>query len=201
MVCARCASHPPHFDHARACALYEGAVRHIVHALKYRGHQSLGRPLGALMRETGRVWLAEADAVVPVPLHPWRRLRRGFNQADVLACALGRPVWRPLVRRRLGTPQARLSGDHRRRNVHGAYALALSAGWIARGRPRTVVLVDDVMTTGATLDACSELLRDAGVEWIGALTVARAAHAIAAAGEATPPHRPLPAPRPWILPR
>lgn len=200
-VCARCRAHPPHFDHARACGLYEGTLRHIVHALKYRGHQSLGPPLGALMREAARDWLMHADVVVPVPLHPWRRLCRGFNQADILAGALERPVWRALRRRRLGAPQATLSGEERLTNVRGAYGLSHSTGRIARARPRAVVLVDDVMTTGATLDACSRILRDVGVEWIAALTVARAAHFSAPAGEAAPRLRPQREPRLLTLPR
>jgi ComF family protein len=180
-------AHPPHFDLARAFGLYEGALREIVHALKYRGHRSLGAPLGGLMEKTDRGLLAGADAVVPVPLHPWRHFRRGFNQADDLAQALGRPVWRPLRRRTLGVPQARLSGHQRRTNVQTAYCLfRLRAGAPAR-RPRYVVLIDDVMTTGATLDACSRVLREGGVEWIGALTLARAA--ASASGGAT--RRPL----------
>ena len=175
--CARCVALPPQFDLARAFGLYEGALREIVHALKYRSHRSLGRPLGALMKSTDRGLLAAADVVVPVPLHPWRHLRRGFNQADELAQALGRPVWRPLRRRTLGVPQAKLRGDQRRTNVQTAYSVSpLRAGAIT-GRPRYVVLIDDVMTTGATLDACSRALREGGVEWIGALTLARAANA------------------------
>jgi ComF family protein len=173
--CPRCVAHPPHFDLARAFGLYEGALREIVHALKYRGHRSLAAPLGALMEETGRGLLEGADAVVPVPLHPWRHLRRGFNQADELAQALGRRVWRPLRRRSLRVPQARLSGHQRWTNVRTAYGLfRLRAGAPAR-RPKYVVLIDDVMTTGATLDACSRMLREGGVEWIAALTLARAA--------------------------
>lgn len=147
------------------------------------------------MREAGREWLMHADVVVPVPLHPWRRLRRGFNQADILACALGRPVWRALSRRRLGATQATLTGDERRANVRGAYGVSRSADSITRARPRAVVLVDDVMTTGATLDACSQVLRDTGVEWIAALTVARAAHLSVPSGEATPRLRPPRGPR------
>jgi ComF family protein len=172
--CSRCVAHPPQFDLARAFGLYEGALREIVHALKYRGHRSLGPPLGALMKSADAGLLAGADAVVPVPLHPWRHWRRGFNQADELAQALGRRIWRPLRRRTLGLPQARLSGERRRTNVQTAYCVSsLRAGAIAR-RPRYVVLIDDVMTTGATLDACSRALREGGVEWIGALTLARA---------------------------
>jgi len=126
------------------------------------------------MRHAGDGLLVGADAVVPVPLHPWRRLRRGFNQADELAMAVGWPVWRPLKRWSLRVPQAGLSADDRRTNVVGAYELSRVRAGRRIGRPRRVVLIDDVMTTGATLDACSRVLRAEGVEWIGALTVARA---------------------------
>lgn len=138
--------------------------------------------------------LAGADAVVPVPLHPWRHFRRGFNQADELAQALGRPVWRPLHRRTLGVPQARLSGDQRRTNVQTAYSLSRVRAGAPLGRPTYVVLIDDVMTTGATLDACSRVLREGGVEWIGALTLARAANAAPSGATRLPP--PLRAPDP-----
>jgi ComF family protein len=200
-VCARCQAHPPHYDQARAYGLYEGSLRHIVHALKYRGHQSLGAPLGILMREAGRDLLDHADVVIPVPLHPWRRLRRGFNQADTLACALGRPVQRPLVRRRLGPPQMTLGSERRRTNVSDAYGLSMAWTWTRRTCPHTVVLVDDVMTTGATLDACSRVLREAGVEWIAALTAARAVTTTAVSDEATRPPQPPRARRPSSLPR
>lgn len=185
--CTRCVAHPPQFDFARAFGLYEGALREIVHALKYRGHRSLAVPLSALMEKADMELLAGADAVVPVPLHPWRQLRRGFNQAEELAQGLGRPVWRPLRRRTLGVPQAKLSGDQRRTNVHGAYGVSRLRVRARSRRPKHVVLVDDVMTTGATLDACSRVLREAGVEWIGALTVARAATIFASGGVARQP--------------
>jgi len=187
--CARCLAHRPHFDRARAFGLYEGPLRQIIHALKYRGHQSLGVPLSALLRQAAGGLLGDVDAVVPVPLHPWRRLRRGFNQAEALARGLGRPVWHPLRRGSLGVPQAGLRGDLRHANVRGAYRLSRRAG-AAASRPRRVVLVDDVMTTGATLEACSVVLREAGVEWIGALTVARASALSAPTGATLPPRPP-----------
>ena len=186
-------AHPPQFDLARAFGLYEGALREIVHALKYRGHQSLGAPLGALMKTAGSALLAQADAVVPVPLHPWRQWRRGFNQADELAQALGRPVWRPLRRRSLGVPQAKLSGEQRRTNVRTAYGVSRARAGATSKRPKYVVLIDDVMTTGATLDACSRALREGGVEWVAALTLGRAASSAASAGATQrppPPHAP-----------
>jgi len=172
-VCAHCwsAIHPtPPTELARAAGIYEGSLRNIVHALKYGGHASLARPLGALMRDAAGDWLDDA-AVVPVPLHPWRSIRRGFNQADLLACELGRPVWRALRRTRLGRPQAGLHAAERRANVSCLYAMRRVR---SRHIPPTVILVDDVLTTGATADACTRVLLEAGVQQVRVLTVARA---------------------------
>jgi ComF family protein len=169
---------------ARSAGRYEGALRAIVHAFKYRGCRYLATPLGRRVREGAADLLDGADAVVPVPLHPWRAFRRGFNQSDDLARQLGRPVWRPLVRVRLGPPQAGVPAARRHANVRGAFRttpigplLALGHGWTRRLAGRSVVLVDDVMTTGATLDACARVLRAAGVSDVRAVTVARAAAA------------------------
>jgi ComF family protein len=121
--------------------------------------------------------LDDADASVPVPLHPWRRVRRGFNQADDLACLLGAPILRVLWRGRATAPQTGLSAAARRRNVRHAFGLSpfLSD---ERGRRllegRVIVLVDDVRTTGATLDACAATLKGAGAREVRALTMARA---------------------------
>ena len=115
--------------------------------------------------------------MVPVPLHPWRRLYRGFNQAADLAAALPLPVVHALWRRRMTAPQTGLSAGGRRRNVRGAFRLSpllrrrVMQTMIAN---RIVVLVDDVRTTGATLDACAHVLKDAGAKEVRALTVARA---------------------------
>jgi ComF family protein len=114
---------------------------------------------------------------VPVPLHPWRRLHRGFNQAADLAAALPVPVVHALWRWRLTSPQTGLAAAARRRNVRGAFRLSpvLRRGVIqSMIAGRIVVIVDDVRTTGATLDACAHVLRDAGAKEVRALTVARA---------------------------
>lgn len=180
-VCLACWSSirsAPHTSDARAAGLYEGPLRHIIHALKYRGQASIARPLGALMRQAAGDWLDDAT-VVPVPLHPWRSLRRGFNQADLLACTLERPVWRALRRHRLGRPQAGLHADERRANVADVYVLRRLR---RRLIPPTVVLVDDVMTTGATADACARVLKEAGVQRVLVLTAARAVRAAGTSG-------------------
>ena len=177
-MCPACRRRPPSaVDVARSAGEYDGALRHIIHAFKYDARRSLASPLGELLCEAGGDLLKEASCVVPVPLHPWRRLYRGFNQAADLAGALPLPVVHALWRRRMTAPQTGLSAGGRRRNVRGAFRLSpllrrrVMQTMIAN---RIVVLVDDVRTTGATLDACAHVLKDAGAKEVRALTVARA---------------------------
>jgi ComF family protein len=169
--------HTSVIDIGRSACDYDGAVRDIVHAFKYEGRRSLASPLGALMRDAGRDLLDEATCAVPVPLHPWRRLHRGFNQAADLASTLNLPVVRALWRRRMTPPQTGLTAGARRRNVRGAFHLSpLVSGRAIQSMlaGQIVILVDDVRTTGATLDACAWVLKDAGAREVRALTVARA---------------------------
>jgi len=175
--CPRCRRAPTSVDAARAAGHYEGTLRAILHAFKYDGRRRLARPLSALMIEAGAQLLHGADGVVPVPLHPWRRARRGFNQAEELARHLGVPIRPVLWRVRATAPQTALDAKARRRNLFGAFRL--SPFLTSRRRQqwlegRTIVLVDDVRTTGATLDACAAALKAAGAEEVRALTAARA---------------------------
>jgi len=161
-------------DHAAAIGEYDGCLRDIIHALKYEGRRSIAPPLGALMRSAGAELLRDADVVVPVPLHPRRERSRGFNQAEDLARTLGVPV-RPLLRRvRYTTSQIELPKDERQRNVRDAFTLADKPKGLS---PHVVVLVDDVATTGATLEACAAVLKAAGAKEVRALTAARVATA------------------------
>jgi ComF family protein len=156
---------------------YDGSLRNIVHAFKYEGRRSLAAPLAALMRARGVDVLRGADCVVPVPLHAWRRLQRGFNQASDLARHLDRPVLHALWRSRYTVPQTDLDVAERRRNVRRAFRVSplLSARAHARFIDgRVVVLIDDVRTTGATLAACARVLKEAGAREVRVLTVARA---------------------------
>ncbi len=176
--CAACRRHAGAVDAGRAAGDYEGALRGILHAFKYDGRRSLGRRLGDLMRSAGTDVLCDAHCVVPVPLHPWRRFRRGFNQATDLAARLDLPVAQVLWRARSTAPQAGLTAAARRRNVRGAFQLSPLCSRRARESllvDRIVVLVDDVRTTGATLDACAAVLKDVGAREVRALTAARAA--------------------------
>jgi ComF family protein len=159
-------------DRARAIGAYDGALRDIIHVLKYDARRRVAGRLGELMREHADGLLRDADLVVPVPLHRTRERQRGFNQAAALAAALGPPV-RAVLRRTRATPsQAALPATDRHANVRGAFAPAPGIGEV---RDRVVVLIDDVCTTGATLDACARVLKAAGACEVRALTVARVA--------------------------
>ena len=174
-LCAQCRKGGSSVDRARAVGAYEGVLREIIHALKYERRQSLARPLAALMQSRGAALLEQADCVVPVPLHWRREYQRGFNQAREIARRLGPPVTDVLVRRRATRAQVELAADRRRMNVDGAFGLR--KGWFPRlsVRGRRIALVDDVSTTGATLEACARVLKDGGASEVYALTAARVA--------------------------
>jgi ComF family protein len=154
----------------RALGAYDGSLRAILHALKYHGRRSVAHRLGALMRQEGAAVMEGADAVVPVPLHYFRLFSRGFNQASDLARGLQLPIVDALRRTRNTGSQADLPAGRRHANVRGAFRLARRA--CIRGR--CLVLVDDVSTTGATLDACARTLLDGGAREVRALIAARA---------------------------
>jgi ComF family protein len=157
---------------ARAIGAYDGPLRAILHALKYGKRPSLARPVARLMvaaAASAGDLLDGVDLVVPVPLHRRRRRARGFNQAEELARHLGLE-WEDVLRRTRATPsQTDLPAAQRHANVRNAFAV--------RRRHEvdglTVLLVDDVSTTGATLDACASVLRRAGAREVRALTAAR----------------------------
>jgi predicted amidophosphoribosyltransferase len=185
---------------------HDGRLRDAVHALKFRGHRSLARPLARLMHDAGTVVLARVDLAVPVPLHWHRRLSRGFNQAELLARELGVPTADVLVRRRNTPPQVGLQAGQRFENVRGAFSAGstdwrgrlspdwlVARGWLAPFAARasvagaTVVLVDDVVTTGATLAACASALISAGAREVRAITAARVSTAPLASPRPTRP--------------
>jgi len=176
--CRRCgepASGGLALEGLRSPYVFQAGARELVHALKYNYHSALASPMGELM---ARYLLGEsllADVLVPVPLHPRRQRVRGYNQSFLLAREVSRRLDLPLaagalVRRRDTPPQARaVEADARRRNVAGAFDCR--PGAVAG---RRVLLVDDVTTTGATLDACARvLLAEGGASSVWALTFAR----------------------------
>jgi ComF family protein len=171
--CPACAARPPAFHAVASPFVYGGPVTQAIHRLKYRGERSLARRLAAPMAEAGRDLLEGADAVVHVPLHPARRRERGFDQALLLASAVARSANLPHLRRAL--VRTRPSGHQvgRGREERGAaVAEAFLASEDVRGL--SLVLVDDVVTTGATADAAALALARAGARKVGVLAVARA---------------------------
>jgi ComF family protein len=193
-LCPRCCACEGAVGRARAIGEYEGTLREIIHALKYAGRRSLARPLAERMRERGRdLLLDEVDWVVPVPLHWRREYRRGFNQSREIARHLGPPIVEALSRRRATRAQVELAADARHANV--ADAFRLRRHWLRERRLQgmRVLLVDDVSTTGATLEACARVLKQAGASEVYALTAARVCHSAATAARSNPrPQSPIP---------
>lgn len=175
-LCGRCRRGLNPIAAGASLGPYEGSLRTLIHELKYAGHRRVAARLAeALLQvpQTRRV-LAGGVVLIPVPLHPRRRRHRGFNQSELLARELARRVRLPtvvsaLVRRKDTPPQTGLSATARRGNVRGAFAV--------RRRPRiegrVVVLVDDVVTTGATAFTCAQVLKREGAKEVRLLTAAR----------------------------
>jgi ComF family protein len=150
---------------------YGGPVADAIHRYKYRGRSELSRTLGCMMAEAARRWLGQVDAVAPVPLHWCRRRWRGYDQAALLARPVGGALevptlFRALRRIRHTPSQVELPPRERRKNVEGAFV-----PWRLRGVER-VLLVDDVRTTGATLDAATAALGAGGVREVRTLVLA-----------------------------
>jgi ComF family protein len=174
VVSAGALSDPPVYDRARAVARYDETIRRLVRELKYKDRHDACRLMGRLMAGAGTDLLVDADVLVPVPLHRWRLLWRRFNQAQVLAREVSRLSRVPvaplaLIRRRRTPPQVGLSASQRRRNLAGAFHVQRPAEVAGR----RVVLVDDVITTGATADAAARVLRAAGALRVDVLALAR----------------------------
>ena len=177
-VCADCARERMSWDRARAVLRYDRHSRRLVLMLKHGDQTHLARAFGRWMHRAGGEVLAGAELLMPVPLHWTRLFGRRFNQSALLAQAIraaGGPAvgadW--LVRRRRTPSQGTLGPLARARNVRGAFALR-------RGRSvkgKRVVLIDDVLTTGATAEECARVLRRAGAAWVGVLVLARAVRA------------------------
>lgn len=184
-LCGRCQRQAPRFNTARSSGEYETALRAVIHVYKYQGRVQLAGPLGKLLWHTfRRYWEAEEiDWVIPVPLHPRRLRQRGFNQALLLVNTWPRLAARDgiafdaekigidlIQRRRHTDPQTGLDRDQRAENVRHAFVL----NHASKVKRRRFLIVDDVLTTGATVDACTRLLLAAGAAAVHVLTLARA---------------------------
>ena len=175
--CPSCIANPPDFDRARAALVYDDASHRLVVGFKHGDRTELAEMFGAWMARAGSDFLTSSSVLAPVPLHPSRLRSRRFNQSALLARAVAdrtgaRFSVDGLVRRRKTPPQKDLSSEGRRRNVSGAFAVRDH-----RARDHfigaNVVLVDDVLTTGATLSAVARVLKRAGAAQVDALVLAR----------------------------
>ena len=186
VLCGVCRVNEPAFDRARGYGIYRGALRHLILELKFRRRERLGRRLGGFLahawKTLGGPGNGEPYLIVPVPLFRSRERERGFNQARLLAEGLKKQLGRKrcgtaakietglLIRTRATRPQTRLKLQQRMENVRGAFSVSKPTQIL----DRQIVLVDDVMTTGATLSACAGALKKSGAAKVYALTLARA---------------------------
>lgn len=174
VLCRACAGWQADIDGIRAPYQFEGTIRKAVHDLKYHNIRALAVPLAGLLSEYLRTEPIETDVIMPVPLHPRRLRERGYNQSALLARELGRLTGTALeeaalVRGKYLLPQARTgSVEERRSNVAGAFSLARQVV-----QDKRVLLIDDVSTSGATLNECASVLKAGGARAVWGLTLAR----------------------------
>ncbi len=175
-LCPGCDLHPPRFRQARAALHYDDQARRLILPFKHSDRIDLARSLAPMMQRAGAVLLRQAEVLVPVPLHRRRLFERRYNQAAVLAYAVGRLAGRAvlpdaLIRTRRTTPLDEKSPGERSREVAGAIAVRPSR--LQRIAGRTVLLIDDVMTSGATANVCAAALLEAGAAAVDVLVAAR----------------------------
>jgi len=173
-LCAACLAKPPAFDSARAIMAYNDNSRGAILGLKHADRLDLVPGFARWLGRTGRQTLARCDLVVPVPLHPWRLWQRRYNQAAELGRALAKDwnlIFDPVLVRSRATPSqgAMASAKARRRNVQRAFQVPDPA----RVAGKSLLLLDDVMTTGATVEACARALKRAGAARVHVLVLAR----------------------------
>jgi len=182
-LCAACLTHPPAFDKARAILRYDDASRKPVLALKHADRLDLVPAFGRWLERTGREFIAQSDLIVPVPLHRFRLWSRRYNQSAELARVLSRLAGVPadpmaLARVRPTPSQGQMpSASARRRNVRGAFAVPENRRSTVAGK--RILLVDDVLTTGATANACAKALKRAGAQKVFVVALARVVRPLA----------------------
>ncbi|MEI6162495.1 MAG: ComF family protein, partial [Roseococcus sp.] len=174
--CEACVTAPPAFTAARAALRYDEGAKALILPFKHRDRTELAAPLARHMARAGAELLRRADLLLPVPLHRWRLFRRRHNQAALLAARLAQLTGKPhapmLLRRlRATAPLGELGAREREAVLEGAFGLA--PGATSRLGGRRVLLVDDVLTSGATADACARVLREGGAAEVMVLAAAR----------------------------
>jgi ComF family protein len=175
-LCIACTRALPAFERARAVFAYDDASRGLILAFKHADRIHHSPVFGRWLARSGAALVADADLIVPVPLHRWRLFRRRYNQAGLLAQALGRETGKKtsvdlLVRHRRTRTQGRMSRAARIRNIQGAFRLRENRRGAVGGA--RILLIDDVLTTGATVEECSRVLKRAGARAVDVLTLAR----------------------------
>lgn len=176
IVSADVIANPPPYKRARAAVVYDGAARKIVHLMKYKDRQELSNLMASWMVRAARDCLDDVDFIIPVPLHRWRLMRRRFNQSAELARNLAQKTDKAylpsaLIRKKSTIPQVGLPAKARKDNVKGAFVVPEDKKPDVLGQ--RILLVDDVYTTGATVNAASRALLSAGAEEVFVVTFAR----------------------------
>ena len=172
-LCEACASSPPAFDGIRAVCLFEGAARQLVHSLKYANFRAVAPDMARLLADLLGPRPGPGEVIVPVPLHPRRERTRGYNQSELLARTVGKrtglPVRPGIVRRVRNTPpQVSIENyEERRSNIEGSFECPNGLSG------ESVLLMDDVVTTGSTMSACAAALKAAGARSVWGLAFAR----------------------------
>lgn len=175
-LCGECIAYPPDFSAARSAMIYDDASKRLILGFKHNDRLHPAEALAGWLHRAGAELWDKTDAIIPVPLHRWRLFKRRYNQAALLAHELGKRAGKSVVVdgliRVIATPaQGHMNREDRKRNVAGAFSVNPRRADVLAGK--TVVLVDDVFTTGATVNECSRILRKAGVGEVYVLTLAR----------------------------
>lgn len=175
LISAAAAANPPPWDRARAVAIFDGVMRDLIHGFKYADRHDPRRLLGQWLTEAGRDLFPQTHLIVPIPLTRWRLMRRQFNQSALLALEVAhhtniRTDPTALIKTRTTPPQMGLTREQRLANVRGAFRVPARRRHLVAGQ--NILLIDDVITTGATIGAATKALRDAGAARVDVLALA-----------------------------
>jgi len=174
--CLQCLDYPPIYESARAAMKYNDQSRNMILGFKHADQTHNALAFVPWLKRAGADMLIGADAIIPVPLHRWRLLKRRYNQSSIMAHDLGRATNRPVIhegltRTRATQTQGHLNFEQRRKNVKSAFAVNEKHGQMIKGK--TLILIDDVYTTGSTVKECAKALKKAGAKAVHVLTLAR----------------------------
>jgi len=176
-LCAACLDRPPDYAKARSAMIYDDASKNLVLGFKHGDRLHAVPALATWMQQAGKDLIDETSVIIPVPLHWWRLFTRRYNQAALLAQALSRGTGKPIAvdalkRIRATAPQGKMKRDERRKNVKNAFRL--NPRYEQRVENKNILLIDDVLTSGATAGECARILRAAGAAKVSVLTLMRA---------------------------